>query len=197
MIWTSGIKELYLDNKDIAEIICMEVNMRVAILVEEMYEDMELQYPLFRLREEGLIVDIVGTDKGKEYRGKHGYPTVSDLASSEVSADDYDGVIVPGGYSPDRMRRCPDTIRFVKDMCNKGKIVAAICHGPWMMASCCDLKGKKVTGFFSIKDDLANAGAEYVDREVVVSGNLITSRGPQDLIVFTREIIRSLNTSNK
>ena len=169
-----------------------EVNMRIAMLVEEMYEEIELLYPLFRLREEGFTIDIVGTDKGKEYKGKHGYPMVSDLASSEVRADDYDAVIIPGGYSPDKMRRCPDTIRFVKDMNNKGKLIAAICHGPWMMASCCDLRGKKVTGFFSIKDDLVNAGADYVDSEVVVSGNLITSRGPQDLTAFTKEIIKAL-----
>ena len=169
-----------------------EVNMRIAMLVEEMYEEIELLYPLFRLREEGFTIDIVGTDKGKEYKGKHGYPMVSDLASSEVRADDYDAVIIPGGYSPDKMRRCPDTIRFVKDMNNKGKLIAAICHGPWMMASCCDLRGKKVTGFFSIKDDLVNAGADYVDSEVVVSGNLITSRGPQDLTAFTKKIIKAL-----
>jgi len=174
-----------------------EVNMRIAMLVEEMYEEIELLYPLFRLREEGFTIDIVGTDKGKEYKGKHGYPMVSDLASSEVRADDYDAVIIPGGYSPDKMRRCPDTIRFVKDMNNKGKLIAAICHGPWMMASCCDLRGKKVTGFFSIKDDLVNAGADYVDSEVVVSGNLITSREPQDLTAFTKEIIKALKAQDR
>ena len=109
----------------------------------------------------------------------------------------HDAVIIPGGYSPDKMRRCPDTIRFVKDMNNKGKLIAAICHGPWMMASCCDLRGKKVTGFFSIKDDLINAGADYVDSEVVVSGNLITSREPQDLTAFTKEIIKALKAQDR
>ncbi|MCD6569624.1 MAG: type 1 glutamine amidotransferase [Deltaproteobacteria bacterium] len=166
--------------------------IRVAILVEDLYEDMELQYPLYRLQEEGFKVDIVGTERDVEYKGKHGYPTKSGFASNEVKADDYDAVVIPGGYSPDRMRRCPATVEFVRQMDKKKKLIAAICHGPWMMASCCNLRGKKITGFFSIKDDLLNAGADFVDEEVVVCENLITSRTPEDLIAFTKKIIKAL-----
>jgi len=137
-------------------------------------------------------VDIIGTEADKVYHGKHGYPQMSDLASMDVSFKDYDAVIIPGGYSPDHMRRCPETIRFVKGMFEHGKPVAAICHGPWMMASACDLKGRKVTSFHSIKDDLVNAGAEYLDKEVVVDGNLITSRTPNDLVPFTKALIEMI-----
>ena len=165
---------------------------KIAILAENLYEEMELLYPYYRLKEEGYKVDIVGTEKDTVYTGKNGYPVRSDLSTSEINVENYDAVVIPGGYSPDHMRRSRDTVNFVKDMDSKGKIVAAICHGPWMMASCCDLKGKKVTAFYSIKDDLINAGADFVDKEVVVDGNLITSRTPDDLIPFVKAIIESL-----
>ncbi len=165
---------------------------KIAILVESKYEDMELQYPLFRLREEGFQVDLVGTEKGVTYEGKHGYPAKSDLASKEVNANNYDAVVIPGGWSPDYMRRCQDTKNFVKEMDKQSKIIAAICHSPWMMTSCCNLKGKKVTSYSAIKDDLTNAGAEFMDKAVVVDGHLITSRTPADLVLFTKAIIQKL-----
>lgn len=165
---------------------------RIAILVENLYEDLELHYPYLRLKEAGFQVDLIGSEKGVEYLSKHGYPAISDLASSQISAQDYAAVVVPGGYSPDMMRRCEATIEFVRQMDTQGKIVAAICHGPWIMASACNLSGRTLTSFFSIRDDLVNAGATYVDEEVVLSGNLITSRTPQDLIAFTSAIISAL-----
>lgn len=165
---------------------------RIALLIEDLYEDLELHYPYFRLRDAGFSVDLVGTEQGVEYTSKHGYPLKSNLASSDIRADDYVAVVIPGGYSPDRMRRCRDTVDFVSEMNRQGKVIAAICHGPWMLASACDLKGRTLTAFFSIKDDLVHAGADYVDEEVVVSGNLITSRTPDDLIAFTRAIIQAL-----
>ncbi|MBN1637194.1 MAG: type 1 glutamine amidotransferase [Deltaproteobacteria bacterium] len=166
---------------------------RIAILVEDLYEDLELHYPLLRLQEAGFETVLVGTEKRVEYTGKHGYPAMSDLASDEVNAEDYVAVIIPGGYSPDRMRRCLATLDFVRHMDEQGKVIAAICHGPWVMASACNINDKKLTSFFSIKDDLVNAGAHYVDAEVVVSGNLITSRTPDDLIAFTTAIIKALS----
>ena len=172
---------------------CMK---RIAILVENLYEDLELHYPYLRLKEAGFQVDLIGPEKGVEYLSKHGYPAISDFASSQISAQDYAAVVVPGGYSPDMMRRCEATIEFVRQMDAQGKIVAAICHGPWIMASACNLSGRTLTSFFSIRDDLVNAGATYVDEEVVLSGNLITSRTPQDLIAFTTAIISALGQSD-
>lgn len=165
---------------------------KVALLVENIYEDIELLWPLYRLKEEGFQVDLIGTEKETVYKGKHGVPTKSDYASKDIKAEDYDAVVIPGGYSPDNMRNCEATKKFVKDMCDLNNIVAAVCHGPWMMASCCDIEGKEITSYHTIKDDLINAGAKYVDKEVVVSDNLITSRNPNDLIAFTTEIIKKL-----
>ncbi|HHW56393.1 MAG TPA: type 1 glutamine amidotransferase [Clostridia bacterium] len=165
---------------------------KIAILLENMYEEPELLYPYYRLKEEGYEVHLVGTEKDKIYTGKHGYPMKSTHSSKEVKVEDYEAVIIPGGYSPDYMRRCSDTINFVKEMDKLQKTIAAICHGPWIMASACNLKGKKVTSFFSIKDDLINAGAQYVDEEVVVDRNLITSRTPNDLVAFVKAIIEKV-----
>lgn len=166
---------------------------KIALLVENMYEDIELLWPLYRFKEERFDVDLIGTEKDTIYKGKNGVPTKSNLASSDINSDDYDAVVIPGGYSPDKMRACKATKDFVKDMNNKGKVIAAICHGPWMIASTCDIKGKKLTSYHTIKDDLINAGATYKDEDVVVDGNIITSRSPEDLIAFTTKIIENLN----
>lgn len=166
---------------------------KVAILIEDLFEEMELLYPYYRLQEEGYEVHLVGTEKDTVYKGKTGdYPVKSTHSSKEINPKDYDAVVVPGGYSPDQMRRCEATIDFVKSLDKEDKPIAAICHGPWIMASSCDLKGKKMTSFYSIKDDLINAGANFVDEEVVVDGNLITSRTPKDLIPWTKAIIKAI-----
>jgi len=165
---------------------------KVAILIENLYEEPELLYPYYRLKEAEYEVHLIGTEKDKIYTGKNGYPMKSTHSSKDVKADDYDAVIIPGGYSPDYMRRCKETINFVKEMCQQKKIIAAICHGPWIIASSCDLKGKKITSFYSIKDDLINAGAQYLDEEVVIDNNLITSRTPNDLVAFLKAIIEKL-----
>ena len=166
---------------------------KIAILIENLFEEMELLYPYYRLQEEGYEVHLVGTQKDTIYKGKTGhYPLKSTHSSEEVDAKDYDAVVIPGGYSPDQMRKCDATLDFVKGIDKENKPVAAICHGPWIMASCCDLRGKDITSFYSIKDDLINAGANYLDEEVVVDGNLITSRTPKDLIAWTKAIIKSI-----
>jgi protease I len=165
---------------------------RVAILAEQLYEDLELWYPLFRLREAGAEVFVVGSGTADEYRSKHGYPVKVDAEADTVNAGQFDAVIIPGGYAPDHMRRWPATVRLVREAYEQGKIVAAICHAGWMLASADIVRGKTVTCFKSIKDDLVNAGANYVDRDVVRDGNLITSRFPDDLPAFMREIIKSL-----
>lgn len=163
---------------------------RFAVLVENEYEDLELWYPVLRLREAGAEVTIVGPKAGEAYRSKHGYPAKADRAASEVKASDFDGVIIPGGYAPDKMRRHEAMVKFVKDAMQADKIVAAICHAGWMLCSADAVKGRRVTSFASIKDDLKHAGAEWVDEPVVQDGKLITSRQPDDLPHFMEAILK-------
>ncbi|MBC8447708.1 MAG: type 1 glutamine amidotransferase [Chloroflexi bacterium] len=165
---------------------------RIAVLAEELYQELELWYPLLRLREAGAEVQVIGTGSAETYGSKHGYPVTVDAAASEVSSDDFDAVIIPGGYAPDRMRRYPALVNFVREMDAQGKVVAAICHAGWVLASAGILQGRQATCFFAIKDDLVNAGAIYLDQPVVRDGNLITSRLPDDLPFFCRTIIEAL-----
>jgi len=167
---------------------------RIAVLVESQYEDLELWYPVLRFREEGAEAMIVGPEAGKVYESKHGYPAKADRAAESIRGNGVDAVIIPGGYAPDHMRRCPAMKKIVGDALAAGKIVAAICHGAWMLASHPKLiQGRKLTCYHAITDDVVNAGAKYVDEEGVVDGNLITSRVPTDLPAFCREIINALN----
>ena len=165
---------------------------RVAILAENNYQDLELWYPLLRMREAGAEVKVVGTGSATTYTSKHGYEVPVDVAADEVKAADFDAVIIPGGYAPDFMRRYPAMVGLVREAFEQGKVVAAICHAGWMLASAGIVKGKKATCFHAIKDDLINAGATYLDQEVVQDGNLITSRVPSDLPAFCRTIIAAL-----
>ena len=165
---------------------------RVAVLAENMYQELELWYPLLRLREAGAETFVVGTGTAETYTSKHGYPVQVDMVADQVSAADFDAVVIPGGYSPDLMRRYPAMVNLVREVFEQGKVVAAICHAGWMLASADVLRGKKATCFFAIKDDLVNAVADYVDAEVVRDGNLITSRMPSDLPAFCRTIIEAL-----
>jgi len=164
---------------------------KVAILVADMYQELEFWYPYLRLKEEGAEVLAVGPE-AKEYKSKLGYPAKADLGAKDVRAPDFQGVVIPGGYAPDYLRRSPELVRFVKNMAEAGKPVAAICHGPWMLCSARVVKGKRVTSFFAIRDDLENAGAIWVDEPVVVDGNIITSRIPQDLPLFLKAVIEAL-----
>jgi len=169
----------------------MELNgKRAAVLVEQQYQEMEIWYPVYRLREGGCTVTLVGPEAGQTYPSKLGYPAKSDKSIKDVSANDFDLVVIPGGFAPDFLRRNEGILRFVSTMAEQGKVVAAICHGPWVLCSTQALKGKKATCFFAIKDDVMNAGANYVDAEVVRDGNLITSRKPDDLPAFLQTIIQ-------
>ena len=163
----------------------------VVILVEDQYQVLEVWYPWLRLREEGFVPKLIGGSK-ESHPSKEGYPAKADASINDVTADDFDGVVIPGGFAPDFMRRNPKFAEFIKTIHGQKKPVAAICHGGWMLVSAGILKGRKVTSFFAIKDDLIAAGANWVDEEVVVDGNLITSRKPEDLTAFTVELIKQL-----
>ena len=168
---------------------------RIAILAENLYQEMELWVPYYRLKEEGAEVKVIGAGGAKSYTSKHGYPVTVDLQAEQVSAVEFDAVIVPGGYAPDLMRRHPAMVALVRDAAQQGKVVAAICHAGWMIVSAGVLRDRKATSFFSIKDDMTGAGATWVDAEVVVDGNLITARRPDDLPAFCRTIIAALTKS--
>ena len=159
----------------------------IAILAENLYEDLELWYPALRFREAGANVIIVGPAE-ETYTSKHGYPVQADVSAKNVRITDFDAVVIPGGYAPDYMRRQPAMISLVWDASDQDKVVAAICHAGWMLASADIIRGKRVTCFDSIKDDVINAGGHYEDAEVVHDGNLITSRIPNDLPAFCRTI---------
>ena len=166
---------------------------RIAILIEDLFDDKELIYPYYRMQEAGFTVDLIGSIGNHMYKSKFGMPIKSDLGSKDISATDYEAVIIPGGFSPDYMRRTQTTIDFVRVMDSLGKPIASICHGPWLMISACSLKDKKLTGFHSIKVDIENAGASYLDQAVVVDGHLITSRTPADLPLFVKTLIDKLH----
>ena len=163
----------------------------VAIFLEDIFEDNEYWYPYYRMIEEGASVTAIAPRQGT-FTGKYGVPAKAEAAIQEVRSADFDALIIPGGYAPDKMRRSPDMVRFVAEMNAQNKIIAAICHAGWMLVSAGVLRGRKATGFFAIKDDVVNAGAEWIDAEVVRDGNLITSRTPKDLPAFCREIIRAV-----
>jgi len=157
---------------------------RVAILVDQIYQDLEVWYPYYRLKEAGAEVVAVAAKAGETYLGKYGYPIVADKSYDQVTAADFDGVVIPGGYAPDHIRRHPKAIQLVKDLDAQGKLVAAICHAGWVLCSAGVLKGRRMTCFSAIKDDVVNAGGLYEDAEVVIDGNLVTSRKPDDLPAF-------------
>jgi protease I len=166
---------------------------RIAVLAADLYEDIELWYPYYRLREEGAETMLVGVAGGPDtVNSKHGYPAPIEKRADKVKPGEFDAVIVPGGYAPDHLRRDPKTVALVKEMNARGKLLAAICHGGWVLASADAVRGKKGTSFFAIKDDMVNAGMQWSDKEVVVDQNIVTSRKPADLPAFMREVIKKL-----
>ena len=165
---------------------------KIAILVDVLYQEMEVWYPLFRLQEAGATVVLAGPKAGETYGSKLGYPARADVAFSDLKADHFDGVVVPGGYAPDHIRRHDEANHFVHEIDKQGKLVASICHGPWVLCSADVLRGRAATCFFAIKQDVINAGADYRDAEVCVDRNLVTSRKPEDLPAFMRASIEVL-----
>jgi protease I len=162
---------------------------KILILVETFYNEFEFWYPFYRLKEAGAQVAVVGSGSADTYKSKAGLPVQADTTADKVAVADYDGVVIPGGYAPDHMRRYPAMVGLVKGFADADKLVAAICHAGWMLVSADIIRGRTVTSYFSIKDDLVNAGGNWVDKEVVVDGHLVTSRTPDDLPAFMRAII--------
>ncbi|HKY33897.1 MAG TPA: type 1 glutamine amidotransferase domain-containing protein [Candidatus Polarisedimenticolia bacterium] len=164
---------------------------RVAILVENDYQEMEVWVPLYRLREEGYETVTVGP-LAAAYASKLGYPVKADAAASEIQAAGLAGVVIPGGWAPDRLRQDPAVLRLVKEVDALKRLVACICHGGWVLASAGVAKGRRLTCYQAIRDDMAHAGATLLDQEVVRDGNLVTSRKPDDLPAFCREMLAVL-----
>lgn len=166
----------------------------VVVLCDDMYEVLELWYPYYRLQEEGFKVVLAG-DKIKEYKSKHGYPVTPSVEIEDLQADSVQGIIIPGGFAPDRLRRYPTLLHLIQQVYEGGGLIASICHGPWVMISAGILQGRQATCFHAIKDDLVNAGAHFKDEAVVVDNNLITSRTPADLPFFLFAIISFLKAN--
>lgn len=171
---------------------------KVAILIENGVEDVEFQVPYNALKQAGFDVTILGSRTNEQYKGKQGkLAKEADGTTTEAMASEFDAVIVPGGIAPDRMRRNPNTVSFVQEAMEQGKIVAAVCHGPQVLIEGDLLKGKTATGFIAVRKDMINAGANYVDEPLVIDGNLITSRQPGDLAIFTTAILSRLGYGGK
>lgn len=165
---------------------------RIAFIIADMFEDSEFRVPYDRLRQAGHEVTVIGSDRGKPIRGKQQETVTADRGIGEVATRDFDALVIPGGYSPDKLRMDPRMVSFTRAIFESGKPVAAVCHAPWMLVEADVLRGKKVTSWPSIKTDLLNAGARWIDQQVVEDGNLITSRKPDDLQAFSEAILRQL-----
>lgn len=167
-------------------------NLKVIALVHHEFEDLELWYPILRLREEGITVHLAGEKANEKYIGKYGVPALSDKAFSDIDANDYHAVLVPGGWAPDKIRRFPEVIKLIQLMDIQKKTIGQICHAGWVLISAKILKGKKVTSTAGIKDDMENAGAIWIDQPVVTDGHLVSSQRPPDLPEYMKEFIKVL-----
>jgi protease I len=167
----------------------MLTNQRFLIFVEDIYEDLELWYPKLRLQEAGAQIVLAAPEAGRVYHGKHSYPCRSDEAIKNIRSSDFNGVVIPGGFMPDKLRRDPAVLQLVREFAESGKLVAAICHGGWIPISAGVYRGVRVTGSLGIKDDLVNAGAVWEDAPAVVDRHFVSSRKPDDLPDFCRAIL--------
>ncbi len=165
--------------------------MKVGILLEELFDEREFIYPFYRVQEDGLEPVVIGPES-RAYKAKSGWMARAGVAAHEVDADDLAGLLIPGGYAPDRLRRSEAVLALVRAIDEAEKPLAAICHAGWVLISAGVVRGRRLTGYFSIKDDLTNAGAAYVDEPLVTSENLITSRGPADLPVWARAFVEAV-----
>jgi len=165
---------------------------KIINLIHDAFEDLELWYPTLRLQEEGITVHLVGESRGVTYRGKHGVPAVADFSFSEVRATDYDGLLVPGGWAPDKLRRFPECLALVRAMDQAGKPIGQICHGGWVLIEADVVRGRTVTSYPSLRTDFRNAGATWVDEQVHVDHGIVSSRRPDDLPAFCDKLVEEI-----
>ncbi|MFW6040599.1 MAG: type 1 glutamine amidotransferase domain-containing protein [Thermoplasmatota archaeon] len=165
---------------------------KAIVLLGNGFQEAELLYPYYRLQEAGYQVELVSNEEGEVYEGGYGYKLKSDRAAADVDVDNYDVLVIPGGRAPDRMRIQEDIVELVKSASDKGLVISSICHGAQLLIEANVVKGKKATCWYSVATDLKNAGADYEDSEVVVDGNLVTSRKPSDIPAFMRETLKLL-----
>ena len=161
----------------------------IAVLVDDIYEDLELWYPRIRLEEQGWKVTVAGPAAGRVYTGKHGYPCRADAAIASLDPAGLDALLVPGGFAPDKLRRDPAVLGLVRTLHASGRLIAFICHAGWVLISAGILRGRRATSTVGIRDDMVNAGALWVDEPLVVDGNLLSARTPADLAVFARGMV--------
>lgn len=169
-------------------------NARLLAFVGDDYEDLELWYPVLRWQEAGGETLIAGERGGRTYRGKHGYPCTSDVAYSELTGAEFSALLVPGGWMPDKLRRDSSVLALSRHFATGGKLIGTICHGPWILISAGVVRGVRMTSTPGIKDDLVNAGAQWVDQPVVVDRNIVSSRRPADLPQFAAAMIGWVKT---
>ncbi|WP_334072061.1 MULTISPECIES: type 1 glutamine amidotransferase domain-containing protein [Paenibacillus] len=168
---------------------------KVIALVDEEFEDLELWYPIYRVREEGAEVHLAGLEKGKKYIGKYGVPAVTDMSFEEVRSSDYDGILVPGGWAPDKLRRYGKVLEVIRELNEAKKPIGQICHAGWVLISAGILKGVTVTSTPGIRDDMENAGAVWKDEPVVVDGHIVSARRPPDLTEYGKAFVDALADS--
>jgi protease I len=171
----------------------LEKQKKIIALIEDEFEDLELWYPVLRIREEGHIVHLIGQKAKQKYIGKYGVPAISDFSFNEINTNEYDALLVPGGWAPDKLRRYPEVLQLIIDFNEKNKLIGQICHAGWVLISAKILSGRIVTSTPGIKDDMENAGAKWLDEPVIIDGNLISSRRPPDLPQYMKAFIGLLN----
>ncbi len=169
------------------------MSQKVLLFVDDIYEDLELQYPKYRLIEAGKKVIVAGEKKETTYKGKHGYPCKPDAIFNEIQVKEFDALVIPGGYSPDKLRQNPKVLEITRQFHEQNKLIAFICHAGWIPISAKVIKGVKCTSYIAIKDDMINAGANWIDESVVVDKHFISSRFPADLPDFCKAILEHLS----
>jgi len=191
---SKAVKDMFcrkarMDNKERGKLV---KNKKILSLIHHEFEDLELWYPVLRLQEAGAIVHLVGEEANEKYIGKYGVPAYSDFKFTDIDPAEYDGLLVPGGWAPDKLRRFPEVLDIVTQMHKQSKVIGQICHAGWVLISAKILQGRKVTSTPGIKDDMENAGAIWFDEPVVVDGNLVSSRRPPDLPLYMQSYIQVL-----